>query len=164
MHEDQASEPHAESPVFASIGRILSWAERTVFAVVGLLLFVAALGLAWNALPELVSLFTGGSEGAIETTARFLDLILLIMMVAEIGYTVTLSVRGRGLSPRPFLIVGLIAVIRRVLVITVQEVRPTQTSVAWVTKSTVDLAILTLVVLAFVVALVMLRGRTEPRP
>jgi hypothetical protein len=164
MHEDQASEPQAESALFTSIGRVLSWAERTVFAVVGLLLFVAALGLAWNALPELLSLFTGGSEGAIETTARFLDLILLIMMVAEIGYTVTLSVRGRGLSPRPFLIVGLIAVIRRVLVITVQEVRPTQTSVAWVTKSTVDLAILTLVVLAFVLALVMLRGRTEPRP
>jgi len=70
-------------------------------------------------------LFVAPQAGVIEITSQFLDLILLILMIAEIAYTVTASARGGALSPRPFLIVGLIAVIRRVLVITVQEVQPT---------------------------------------
>ena len=85
-------------------------------------------------------------------------MVLLILMIGEIAYTVTLSVRGVGLNAQPFLIVGLIAVIRRVLLLTVEEVQGnTETIHGIVSKSTVDLAILTLVVMAFVFAIYLLR-------
>jgi hypothetical protein len=165
MGAEQLPESHEENAGFELASRALSWGERGVFAVVGVLLFLGALALAWHAFGSLIALFTGSSDTAIDTAARFINLILLIMMIAEIGYTVTLSVRGRGLTPQPFLIVGLIAVIRRILVITVQDVRPAAVgSGVWVTKSTVDLAILTLVVLVFVTALVLLRARPVERP
>jgi uncharacterized membrane protein (DUF373 family) len=49
-----------------------------------------------------------------------LDRILLILMIAEILYTVQVSFREHTLSPEPFLIVGLIAATRRILVITAE--------------------------------------------
>jgi uncharacterized membrane protein (DUF373 family) len=124
-----------------------------MFAVVGLLLSAVALTLAFRALQVVYELIVSSSASTIPLTAHFLDLILLILMLAEIIYTVTLSLRGTVLRPQPFLIVGLIAVIRRILVITVQEVQNDRSRSVWVTQSTLDLAVLTLVVMAFVFAI-----------
>jgi hypothetical protein len=152
------SEPHEEIEVFHKVSRVLSIAERSIFTVVALLLFVSAVALAWNGVLDVVPLFTGTAHSAIAETAEFLNLVLLILMIGEIAYTVTLSVRGVGLNAQPFLIVGLIAVIRRVLLLTVEEVQGNaQTINGIVSKSTVDLAILTLVVMAFVFAIYLLR-------
>lgn len=51
---------------------------------------------------------------------RLLDSLLLVMMLVEILHTVDISLRQHVLSSEPFLIVGLIAAIRRVLVITAE--------------------------------------------
>lgn len=130
-----------------------------MFAVVGLLLSAVALTLAFRALQVVYELIVSSSASTIPLTAHFLDLILLILMLAEIIYTVTLSLRGTVLSPRPFLIVALIAVIRRILVITVQEVQNDRLRSGWVTQTTLDLAVLTLVVMAFVLAIWLLQRR-----
>jgi uncharacterized membrane protein (DUF373 family) len=47
-----------------------------------------------------------------------LDRMLLILMIVELLYTVQVSFREHTLVPEPFLIVGLIAVTRRILVVT----------------------------------------------
>jgi len=135
--------------------------ERIVFTIVGILLFVAALALAYRSVDPIISLFTSAS--VIGTAAFLLNVILLILMIAEIAYTVTLSVRGVGLSPQPFLIVGLIAVIRRILVITVQEVQPASAgkSLTSYAGSSIDVAILTAVVLAFVFSIYLLGRRSS---
>ncbi|HVA32599.1 MAG TPA: phosphate-starvation-inducible PsiE family protein [Candidatus Baltobacteraceae bacterium] len=138
--------------------------ERIVFIVVGILLFVAALALAYRSIGSIVALFAQPESDIITNASYFLDIVLLILMLAEIAYTVTLSVRGAVLSAQPFLIVGLIAVIRRILVITVQEVQPTGAhgrSLMSYAGSSIDVAILTLVVLVFVFSLYLLRRR-EP--
>jgi Phosphate-starvation-inducible E family len=49
-----------------------------------------------------------------------LDRILLILMIVEILYTVQVSVREHSLVPEPFLLVGLIATVRRLLVRTAE--------------------------------------------
>jgi uncharacterized membrane protein (DUF373 family) len=49
-----------------------------------------------------------------------LDQILLILLVIELLYTVQVSFRERGLIAEPFHVVTLIAVIRRVLVLTAE--------------------------------------------
>jgi uncharacterized membrane protein (DUF373 family) len=50
-----------------------------------------------------------------------LDEALLLFIVAELLHTVAIAVRHRGaLNPEPFLVVGLVASIRRVLILTAE--------------------------------------------
>jgi hypothetical protein len=164
VHGSSIIDPHVDNPAAVRIAAVvLRYAERLMFAVVGLLLSVVALTLAFRSLQVVYALIVSSNVLTIPLTAHFLDLILLILMLAEIIYTVTLSLRGAMLSPQPFLIVGLIAVIRRILVITVQEVQIDRSRSVWVTQTTLDLAVLTLVVIAFVFAIWLLQRRNaEP--
>jgi phosphate-starvation-inducible protein E len=58
------------------------------------------------------------TEGAMaERIIALLDRILLILMIVEILYSVQVSFREHALVPEPFLIVGLIAAVRRILVL-----------------------------------------------
>ncbi|MBM3774222.1 MAG: hypothetical protein FJW37_03580 [Acidobacteria bacterium] len=57
-----------------------------------------------------------------------LDQILLILLVVELLYTVQVSFREHALNPQPFLLVGLIAAIRRVLVLTAEVPEVSKTS------------------------------------
>jgi len=45
----------------------------------------------------------------------------LLLVVMEILHTIGMSIRERALVPEPFLIVGLIASIRRILVLTAEQ-------------------------------------------
>lgn len=157
------------SKVLNAASNTLRVAERIMFTVVGLLLSAVALTLAFRSLEVVYSLIVAPAIQTIPLTAQFLDFILLILMIAEIIYTVTLSLRGAVLSPQPFLIVGLIAVIRRILVLTVQEVQtnaPARANVAAQTtliqESTIELVALTFIVMAFVFAIYLLQRRTVP--
>jgi len=46
--------------------------------------------------------------------------ILLILLIVELLYTVQVSFREHAVTPEPFLLVGLIAAIRRVLILTAE--------------------------------------------
>ena len=141
----------------------LLWAERLVFFVVGVLLFISALALAVRSVQVLGQLFSGTIPDTVSVTAEFLDMVLLILMIVEIAYTVSLSLRGAMLRAQPFLIVGLIAVIRRVLVLTVQEVRDRGAFVGGglVSRPNIELAVLAFVVMVFVLAIYLLKNK-EP--
>ena len=142
---------------------VLQWAERGTFFIIGALLFVAAIVLLFRSTESLWGLMTHPREDAIRYGSAFLDIVLLVLMVVELAYTVVLSLRGAVLLAEPFLIVGLIAVIRRILVITVDEVNATNAPGASViTQSTAELAILTGVVIVFVGSIVLLRARPDP--
>ena len=88
-----------------------------------------------------------------------LDRLLLILLVVELLYTVQVSFREHGLIPEPFLLVGLIAAIRRVLVLTAEfaQVRD-QTEIVF-QHLVIELAVLTFLIVALVVSLVLLRKR-----
>lgn len=45
----------------------------------------------------------------------FLDRVLLVLILVEIVHTVVLSLRAHALAAQPFLVVGLVAVIRKIL-------------------------------------------------
>ncbi len=139
----------------------LVWAERIVFLAIGVLLFAAALLFLRQSAGVLLAMLTesGGSPSAFGS--QFLDVILLVLMIVELAYTVILSLRGAVLAAEPFLIVGLIAVIRRMLVITVGEMGPHGTDVR---QTIYELGILTVIVLVFVGSIALLRlrpARTE---
>src|SRR5262249_62173451 len=76
-------------------------------------------------LTALVTIASGGKllwdglrswEGAAQTL-RVLNELLIVLMLVEILHTVRISIRSHVLVTEPFLVVGLIASIRRILVI-----------------------------------------------
>jgi hypothetical protein len=156
--------PGRESSLQHAGVRVLRVIERLIFFIIGAMLFAAAFALLWRALVVLWALVMSPSGHTMDAGAAFLDVVLLVLMVVELAYTVVLSLGGIVLSAEPFLIVGLIAVIRRILVITVGEVQTGKPSSQLPQNSAVELAILTGVVLAFVLSIVMLRRSRAQNP
>lgn len=94
-----------------------------------------------------------------------LNQLLLVLMLIELLHTVRISVRSRTLMMEPFLIVGLIASIRRVLVITMQAAKMTEqgqpqagegANVSF-RNTMVELGVLGFLILVFVFAIYLLR-------
>ncbi|GAC1579348.1 MAG: hypothetical protein NVS3B7_13340 [Candidatus Elarobacter sp.] len=140
-------------------------AERTIFFVVGALFFVAALALVLRATTELWALIAGPQAAIVGVATTFLNMMLLVLMLVELAYTVILSLRGTVLAAEPFLLVGLIAVIRRMIVITIGDVNSsTSTAHEGVNGAggpPLELGILTVIVLALVGSIALLRR--QPR-
>jgi len=65
----------------------------------------------------------GIHEGGIDSALLILDRVLLVFIIAELLYTLRLSLARTQLILEPFLIIGLVAVVRRVLVVTAQAER-----------------------------------------
>lgn len=93
-------------------------AERYAYIAVGILLvlttviaLVGSLLLLWHGVLD-----WSGTNEVFETVDR----LLFVLMLVEIMHTVSASVRTGSLTVQPFLIVGLIASIRRILVITLE--------------------------------------------
>jgi uncharacterized membrane protein (DUF373 family) len=92
--------------------------EYVVYIIVGFLLIATVVFL----LSDIVKSFFTFPEAdkLIFWVVKILDRTLLMLMFTEILYTVRLSIKEHTLYCEPFLIVGLIAAIRRVLVISVE--------------------------------------------
>ena len=104
------------------------------------------------------SLRVGAPVGDI---VNVLDRILLVLMIIELLYTVKVSFREHALVPEPFLIVGLIAATRRILIVTAHFavfLEKTAEETAF-RHAMLELALLTLMVVALVASLLMLRRR-----
>lgn len=97
-----------------------------------------------------------------------LDRGLLILLVVELLYTVQISFRAHGLVPEPFLLIGLIAAIRRVLLLTTEMAQVHAQSDAVFQRFIAELVVLTFMILALVISLVLLRKQAAatvaPRP
>ena len=110
-HVEQATNNRA-------IVELLTAAENIVLTSVAILLIVLAAMLLINGGALLVNAVVTSSLR--DHVLDVLDTILLVAVVMEIVYTVTLSLRSHELSAEPFLVVGIIAAIRRILEITIR--------------------------------------------
>src|SRR5207245_3069561 len=101
-----------------------------VLVLIGVALVLVAVLLLCSSMYDLSEAVRHG-PGAIEHKAiQILNTVLLVMMTMEIVYTVAISLKSHTLNAEPFLIIGVIASIRRTLVITAtsteQEAHPEQ--------------------------------------
>jgi len=103
-------------------------------------------------------------------TLRVLNELLIVLMLVEILHTVRISIRSHMLViAEPFLIVGLIATIRRMLVITLEAATLSKEG-AWVTdgarsifhSSMIELGLLGLLVIILVYSITLLRRGAPP--
>lgn len=141
-----------------SISRGFGHFEDVVYVGLGVLLAYSAAALLLGSGKALWhSAMAGAPPGAI---IELLDRALLILMIVELLYTVQVSFRAHALLPEPFLVVGLIAAIRRILVVTaefsrvVEKPDPQQFH-----NIMIEEALLTAMVLALVISLRLLRAR-----
>jgi uncharacterized membrane protein (DUF373 family) len=139
------------------VARAFTHVEDVVYVGVGLLLAVSAVALLVASAHGLVRSLLDGVLAA--RVVGLLDQVLLVFMIVEILYTVQVSFREHTLVPEPFLIVGLIAVIRRVLVLTAEIGELLKKGDEPFRNAMLELGLLTLMVLALVGALVLLRRR-----
>jgi hypothetical protein len=102
-------------------------------------------------------------------TLRVLDQLLVVLMLVEIMHTVRISIRSHFLVTEPFLVVGLIASIRRILVITLEAANLTKAGsfsaegASIFRASMIELGLLGLLVLVLVFSITLLR-RFAPSP
>jgi uncharacterized membrane protein (DUF373 family) len=92
-----------------------------------------------------------------ENIVMLLDRILLIIIFVEVLYTVQVSFRQHVLQPGPFLVVGLIAVTRRILVVTAELPKMVRENEAVFHNAMLELALLTVLIVALVVSLHFIR-------
>ena len=145
----------ASHPVRQAVVQTLSSVEDLVYVGLGLLLTIAAVTLLLIALKSVVlALWNHVLGGQIVV---LLDQILLILLVIELLYTVQVSFRERGLIAEPFLVVALIAVIRRVLVLTAEVPKLSEAGEAVFRHAMLELGVLTVMVAVLVGALIMLQ-------
>jgi len=148
-------------------GNHLGKAEVAIYTILAVLLSVtalAAIASAGKLLWDGISHWTIANE-----TFRVLDQLLVVLMLVEILHTVRISIRSHILVTEPFLVVGLIASIRRILVITLEAATLTKEG-TWSTQgasifraSMVELGLLGLLVLILVFSITLLR-RYAPAP
>ena len=142
---------HIERWIEVGIGIILSAAA--VLALTG------ALALAWDGViqwPEGRSLFV------------IVDRLLFVLMIVEILYTVRTSMQSHQMAAEPFLIVGMIATIRRILVVTLESSdqrsagQPSGGATVSFEHAMIELAVLALLTLVLAIAIYLSR-RASPR-
>jgi hypothetical protein len=139
------------------VARAFTYVEDAVYLGVAALLAASAITLLVTSGHLFVrSLMEGAFAGRVVT---LLDQVLLVFMIVEILYTVQVSFREHALVPEPFLIVGLIASIRRVLVLTAEFGELLERGDGAFRNGMLELGLLTAMVLALVAALVLLRRR-----
>jgi uncharacterized membrane protein (DUF373 family) len=141
-----------------SITLWFSRAEDVIYIGLGLLLTAIAFTLL---ITEIVYFGQYVSTASLSENIVFLlDRILLIIIFVEVLYTVQVSFRQHILQPEPFLVVGLIAVTRRILVLTAEMSKLAKEAQTSFYNAMVELGLLTVLTISLVLCLHMLRQRS----
>ena len=146
--------PVAERPFAARVSHWLSYAESGVLILIALVLIALAVILLGSSVMTLLNALMSGTVRSL--SIEILDSVLLVMMTMEIVYTVIVSLEGHTLAAEPFLIIGAIAAIRRMLVITAESTSQFE-NIELFRSTLIELGLLAIIVIAIAVAIYMLR-------
>jgi uncharacterized membrane protein (DUF373 family) len=145
----------------AAAGGVFLTVEVLAYVVLGVMLAVAVLiGVIGAAVSLWGAIQSVGEAGALVVAV---DRLLFVLMVVEVMHTVRVSFRSGRLVCEPFLIVGLIASIRRVLVITLETSQAHQPgkwnadAQALLNATMLELTVLGGLILVMVISIYMLR-------
>ncbi len=136
---------------------ILGYAERVVYYGAALALLVTVGMLFVSAGASLLAVF---EEGPLQVALTVLDRVLLIFIFVELLNTIGIVVREREILAEPFLLIGLIAVVRRILLVTAEAEQTIGTE--QFLNLVIELGVLTALVISLAAALYFTR-RVERR-
>ena len=135
--------------------RIFEGAEDTIHVLVAVLLTGLAMALLGDTVADVVRTLRG-QRPALPVVLNILDQTLVLFIVAELLHTVRITIEHRGrLNAEPFLVVGLIAGVRRVLILTAQS----EVSFHW-NPDGIELTIVIGLIVAIALSVLILRRST----
>lgn len=149
-----------EQPGVGPIDRVLGTAENLVYAAAGALLGVAAVIVLGTVAYRL---FTDLNDGAENAVTQALDGLLLVFIVLELLAGVRATMVERKLVAEPFLVVGIIASIKEIVVIALETKKENGLDDAAFQASLAEIGVLGMLVLVLAAAGYLVR-RKEREP
>ena len=149
-------EPAEQQAARTWLSRAFGWVEDFVYVGLGVVLAGCAVALLVNGALTFWNDLIAGSLA--DNIVDLLDNLLLILLIIEVMYTVQVSFRSHTLAPEPFVMVGLIAVVRRLLVLTAevpQLLEQSNPQIFW--QISIELALLAVLIVSLVASMVLLR-------
>jgi uncharacterized membrane protein (DUF373 family) len=159
---NEGTGPVIERGARGLVARGFELVEDVVYVGMGVLLAFSAAALLVAGAWDLWKATVAGVP--LEAVIGLLDRTLLVLMLVELLYTVRVSFRQHALLPEPFLLVGLIAATRRILVVTAEFSLKGEADPTKFRNGMVEIALLTLMVVALVGSLLMLKRRDRIDP
>lgn len=142
-------------PTRMIVDRVFQYVDDVIYSIIALFLIATAFLTFYSVFQSILDYFHDAD--ARHAAVVIIDKILLTLMVIEILYTVRVSFQSHKLSAEPFLVVGMIAAIRRILVISVESGYMIQSGEPGFFNLLIEIAILGILVLLFVYAIILLR-------
>ena len=149
----------ARTAVRERIAQAFTQVEDVLYVGIGVVLAAGAVGLLINAAMTFARSIGAGAVGG--SVVAVLDQLLLILMMIEILYTVQVSFREHVLVPEPFVLVAMIAAVRRILVLTAEFGKLMAEGEAVFRYAMIELGLLTVMTGVMVACLVGLRKRDK---
>ncbi len=144
----------------AALTRVFRAAEVIVLVMIATLLIVVSVALLLRGGYTFIVTFP--TTAVITDATNLLDSVLLVMMTMEIVYTVTLQIQIRRLVPEPFLVIGAVSAVRRMLIVTTNASQIPSHDSQMIQTSLFELLVLAVIVLVMVVSIYILRRAPIP--
>lgn len=134
-----------------TLENLLIFGEKIIYALIVLFLFVGAFLLVYD---EIITIFSYSVEAdGIQIIIEIISKTLLLLMIIEILVTVRISIKEHTVCAEPFFVIGLIASIRRILIISVETAYMHE----YFKQYMIEIGVLVGLSLAFVVSIALLR-------
>jgi uncharacterized membrane protein (DUF373 family) len=133
--------------------------ELVLYAAIGLLLGIAGILVLIGTVSGLAR-GIGNASGSVDIAILVLDRVLLALIVGELLYTLRFVVRTHEVAVEPFLYIGIIAVVRRILIVTAQLERSPLSGRA-LTNTLLEFGLLGLLVPALALGVFLVRRSRE---
>lgn len=131
--------------------------EKAIYIIAGGLLVFAAFAMLSK---TIISLWSSLSQDSLRVTALvLLDDLLLVLMLVELLHTILVSLKTNVIKTEPFLAIGLIAAVRRILIITVEASHIADLSDVVFQRTMIEISILTISILILVFSIYLVRKR-----
>jgi uncharacterized membrane protein (DUF373 family) len=131
------------------------WAEQLIYGVAALILVAGAVALLIDAI---VGFVQDVGDDVVATATELLSVLLLVFVFVELLGAVRVTIRERKLIAEPFLLVGIIASIKEIVVVAGAE-RPEDEGWEAFGEAMIEVGVLALVILVLAVSALLLRRR-----
>ena len=135
------------------------WSEQLIYGVAALALVAGAAALLVDAI---VTFIDNIGESVILAATELLSVLLLVFVFVELLAAVRVTIKERRLIAEPFLLVGIIASIKEIVVIAGAETEPGDESQVFV-EAMIEIGVLAGVILVLAISTLLLR-RKEREP
>lgn len=134
-----------------AIDKLIGIVENSILVIIVLFLIISSVLLIIDEIQSIIYFTT--NQPSVKIIIEIISKTLLLLMIIEILITVRISISEHILSCQPFIIIGLIAAVRRILIISVEIAYLHDMFYYYI----IEMGVLIALVLVFVISLAILR-------